>query len=82
MVYISEAFQKQLENDSVSGNVKLGKENYRIAGTYKACYGENFSEHNQYNISVFFPTEEASVIYIRFRDDISFGKAKSEFQSD
>lgn len=39
VVYISEAFQKQLENDSVSGNVKLGKENYRIAGTYKACYG-------------------------------------------
>ena len=80
VVYISEAFQKQLENDSVSGNVKLGKENYRIAGTYKACYGENISEHNQYNISVFFPTEEASVIYIRFRDDISFGKAKSEIE--
>ena len=41
---------------------------------------ENISEHNQYNISVFFPTEEASVIYIRFRDDISFGKAKSEIE--
>lgn len=80
VVYISEAFRQQLDKDSISGNVKLGEESYRILGTYKACYGENLSEYNQYHISVFFPTKEISVIYIRFRNDIAFSKAKAQIE--
>ena len=33
VVYISEAFRQQLDKDSISGNVKLGEESYRILGT-------------------------------------------------
>ncbi|GAA6243064.1 hypothetical protein F030043B2_21060 [Bacteroides fragilis] len=80
VVYISEAFRQQLDKDSISGNVKLGEESYRILGIYKACYGENLSEYNQYHISVFFPTNEISVIYIRFRNDIAFSKAKAQIE--
>ncbi|MEG2066865.1 MAG: ABC transporter permease [Tannerellaceae bacterium] len=64
VVYISEAFALQLEQDSVKGMVTLNEETYRIGGIYKGLYKEELNS-KYIQGSVFFPSEEAYSFYFQ-----------------
>lgn len=68
-VYISEAFQKQLEKDGIKGNVTLDDQTYRIVGTYKALYKEKTNDAKTSG-SVFFPHKGFQTLYFRISPEV------------
>lgn len=63
-VYVSERFMRQLEKDSISGTVFIEGTSYRIAGTYKALYGENEDDPRTIG-SAFFPVKPFGTFYFK-----------------
>lgn len=68
VVYVSEFFQQQLLKDSITDMVKLGKDTYRIIGTYQALYKEDRSG-NSYQGTVFFPGDQKNSLFVRIGTD-------------
>lgn len=62
-VYVSEAFKQLLDADGNTGTVRLDNRDYRIAGVYKALFNE--VEAPQYMGSVFMPSTDAQLYYIK-----------------
>ena len=62
-VYVSEAFKQLLDADGNTGTVRLDNRDYRIAGVYKALFNE--VEAPQYMGSVFMPSNDAQLYYIK-----------------
>ena len=78
-VYVSERFMRQLEKDSISGTVFIEGTSYRIAGTYKALYGENEDDPRIIG-SAFFPVKPFGTFYFKIAEgkdtDEVIGKMK------
>ena len=78
-VYVSERFMRQLEKDSISGTVFIQGTSYRIAGTYKALYGENEDDSRTIG-SAFFPVKPFGTFYFKIAEgkdtDEVIGKMK------
>ena len=78
-VYVSERFMRQLEKDSISGTVFIQGTSYRIAGTYKALYGENEDDPRIIG-SAFFPVKPFGTFYFKIAEgkdtDEVIGKMK------
>ena len=78
-VYVSERFMRQLEKDSISGTVFIEGTSYRIAGTYKALYGENEDDSRTIG-SAFFPVKPFGTFYFKIAEgkdtDEVIGKMK------
>lgn len=78
-VYVSEKFMRQLEKDSISGTVFIQGTSYRIAGTYKALYGENEDDPRTIG-SAFFPVKPFGTFYFKIAEgkdaDDVIGKMK------
>ena len=78
-VYVSEKFMRQLEKDSISGTVFIEGVSYRIAGTYKALYGENEDDSRTIG-SAFFPVKPFGIFYFKIAEgkdtDEVIGKMK------
>lgn len=66
-VYVSEKFMRQLEKDSISGTVFIQGTSYRIAGTYKALYGENEDDPRTIG-SAFFPVKPFGTFYFKIAE--------------
>ncbi len=64
-VYVSEAFKRLLDADGNAGTVRLDGKEYRIAGVYEALFNE--VEDKQYAGSVFMPSDQARLYYIKVR---------------
>ena len=62
-VYVSEAFKQLLDADGNTGTIRLDNKDYRIAGVYKALFNE--VEDPQYMGSVFMPSTDAQLYYIK-----------------
>lgn len=62
-VYVSEAFKQLLDADGNTGTIRLDNKDYRIAGVYKALFNE--VEDPQYRGSVFMPSTDAQLYYIK-----------------
>lgn len=78
-VYVSDRFMRQLEKDSISGTVFIEGTSYRIAGTYKALYGENEDDPRTIG-SAFFPVKPFGTFYFKIAEgkdtDEVIGKMK------
>ncbi|WP_289075111.1 ABC transporter permease [uncultured Bacteroides sp.] len=66
-VYVSERFMRQLEKDSISGTVFIQGTSYRIAGTYKALYGENEDDPRTIG-SAFFTVKPFGTFYFKIAE--------------
>lgn len=78
-VYVSDRFMRQLEKDSIFGTVIIEGTSYRIAGTYKALYGENEDDPRIIG-SAFFPVKPFGTFYFKIAEgkdtDEVIGKMK------
>ena len=66
-VYVDEQFMSQLQADGNTGTVRLGNNDYQIAGTYKALFKQsNVTQQGNGVGSVFMPSEWKGVCYLKF----------------
>lgn len=66
-VYVDELFMNQLQADGNTGTVRLGDDDYQIAGTYKALFKQsNVTQWGNGVGSVFLPSEWKGVCYLKF----------------
>lgn len=66
-VYVDEQFMNLLQADGNTGTVRLGNEDYQIAGTYKALFKQSNITRQENTVgSVFFPSDWKGICYLKF----------------
>ena len=66
-VYVDEQFMHQLQTDGNTGTVRLGNNDYQIAGTYKALFKQSNITQQEGGVgSVFFINSWKGICYLKF----------------
>ncbi|MBQ8442740.1 MAG: ABC transporter permease, partial [Bacteroides sp.] len=66
-VYVNETFMKYLQAEGNTGTVRLGRDDYQIAGVYQNLYRSRESEVENYYVgSVFLPSDSKGYCFLKF----------------
>lgn len=81
-VYVDEQFMNQLQADGNTGTVRLGNDDYQIAGTYKALFKQsNMTQQENCVGSIFFSSEWKGVCYLKFASGKDMKDVRTEVET-
>ena len=81
-VYVDKQFMNQLQADGNTGTVRLGNDDYQIAGTYKALFKQsNVTQQGNCVGSVFFPNDWKGICYLKFASGTNMKEIRTKVET-
>ena len=81
-VYVNKQFMNQLQADGNTGTVRLGNDDYQIAGTYKALFKQsNVTQQGNCVGSVFFPNDWKGICYLKFASGTNMKEIRAKVET-